>query len=255
MKILFIGDIVGTQGTEFLQNNIRTIKEKYSPDVIIANGENSAKGNGITPHSAESLFNAGVDIITTGNHAFRREEIYEYFDTHPSLIRPANCENTQIGNGYVSYDMGKTSLCVINLMGNVYIPNTKNPFDYISSLLPQIKEKIIIIDFHAETTSEKRSMLFYLNGKVTAIIGTHTHVQTADEEITTNGTAYITDVGMTGPINSVLGIHPHQAIKKLTSIEPVKFSNPDGPCMLNALLIEADTSTGKATNIQRISFR
>ncbi len=254
MNILVIGDVVGTNGCEFLRKTLPAFKRLNKIDLCIVNGENSAQGNGILPQSAEHLLTSGADIITTGNHALRRFEIYDKFDeeSYP-LIRPANFYKTAPGKGYYIIDKGFIKIAVINLIGTVYLDNNDNPFDCIDKILDEVSDcRIKIVDFHAEATAEKRAMGFYLDGKVSAIFGTHTHVQSNDACVLPNGTGYITDIGMTGAIHSVLGVTPELAIQKIRTNLPVRFENPDGECKMEGCIFEIDNKTGKtisATNI------
>jgi hypothetical protein len=230
------------------------LKKEYQADIVIANGENSAVGNGIIPLSAQYIFDSGVDVITLGNHALRRPEISDYLDENEFIIRPANYHPSAPGKGMVILDKGYCQIAVINIQGIVYLDNHTNPFDMIDSLIDEAKSqgiKIIIIDFHAEASGEKKAMGYYLDGKVSAIVGTHTHIQTSDEQILPNGTAYITDLGMTGPYYSVLGVSPEKAIQKMKTNLPVRFTNDDGPCTIEGCFIEIDNKTGKATHIER----
>lgn len=230
MKILAIGDVVGSVGCEFLRDTLPDLKKAHGIDLVIANGENSADGNGITPFSANHLFSSGVDVITTGNHSFRRREIFPKFESEPHLIRPANfpSRNTP-GSGICTVDMLKTKVIIINLMGTIFMESIDCPFKTIDRLLDKVdKNAIIIVDFHAEATSEKRTLGYYLDGKVSAFFGTHTHVPTADESIFPKGTGYITDVGMTGVINSALGVKFELVIRKLKTKMPVRFENATG---------------------------
>lgn len=256
MNILTIGDVVGTNGCEFLRQNLPAIKRLKKIDVCIVNGENSAQGNGILPQSALHLLDSGADIITTGNHAFRRFEIYDKFDEEGfPLIRPANFHRTAPGKGYYIIDKGFMQIAVINLIGVAYLDNNENPFDCIDRILDEVKScKIKILDFHAEATGEKRAMGFYLDGKISAMFGTHTHVQTADEQILPNGTGYITDIGMTGAVQSVLGVTPSLAIAKMKTNLPVKFENPDGQCKMEGCIFEIDNKTGKTIGVERLNI-
>ena len=216
MKILCIGDVVGSVGCEYLMKTLPKFKRENKIDFVIANGENSADGNGLTPLSADAVFDCGVDVITSGNHAFRRKESLDYYENCERLIRPANYpEGTTPGRGYTIVDMLRYKICVINLMGTMYLEPLDCPFKKIDSILDETKDcKVRILDFHAEATAEKKAMGFYLDGKISACFGTHTHVQTADETILKKGTGYITDVGMTGPMDSVLGVRKELAIAK-----------------------------------------
>lgn len=256
MNILAIGDVVGTNGCEFLRKNLPAFKKLKNIDVCIVNGENSAQGNGILPQSANHLLDSGADLITTGNHALRRFEIYDKFDEEGfPLIRPANFYRTAPGKGYYIIDKGFIQIAVINLIGVAYLENNDNPFDCIDRILEEVKDcRIKILDFHAEATGEKRAMGFYLDGGISAMFGTHTHVQTADEQILPNGTGYITDIGMTGPIQSVLGVTPELAIEKMKTNLPVRFENPDGECKMEGCIFEIDNKTGKTVSVERVSI-
>lgn len=253
MLIFTVGDVVGKAGCDFLIERLPTYKKYKGIDLCIVNGENSAQGNGISQSSCEQLFLAGADVVTTGNHVYKRNEVYEYLDSMKPVLRPANYNENNPGRGYLIADKGRAQCGVINIMGNAFIECVENPFCCIDRILPLLSDcKIIIVDFHAEATSEKRAMGFYLDGKVTAVVGTHTHVQTADEQILPNGTAYITDLGMTGPLQSVLGIKPELVINKLKYQMPTRFENAVGDMILCGSLIEADEKTGKALSIERV---
>lgn len=255
MKILAIGDVVSTVGCEYLRKKLPSLKKTYGVDFCIVNGENSAAGNGITPQSADYLFDSGADLITTGNHVFRRREIYDRLDTDRNIIRPANYYAGNPGKGFAIADMGSVKIGVINLAGNAFMEGA-NPFAAADEVLKKLDEcRIILCDFHAEATGEKRALGFYLDGKVSAVFGTHTHVQTADEQILPNGTGYITDLGMVGTVNSVLGVTPEAIITKLKTGMPTRFDNNEGECMLNACLFEIDKQSGKTTAVQRINIR
>jgi len=214
--------------------------------------KNSAVGNGILPRSAEDLFDSGVDVITTGNHVFRRREIYPYLDEHPQLIRPANYPDCCNGNGYYVYDGGRFRLCVINLMGTVFLDNLAHPFYTMDRILQEVKADLYFVDFHAEATGEKKALAYYLDGRISALVGTHTHVQTADERILPNGTGYLTDAGMTGPVESVLGVNPQNIITRYLTCMPTRFEVPDGACQLNGVVLDLDEKLGKCTKIKRI---
>jgi len=252
MRVLIIGDVVGQMGCDFIRQKLAKYKLENQIDVVIANGENSAEGNGILPHSANHLFDSGVNIITTGNHALRRREIYDMLNEQIGLIRPANFHSEAPGCGYYIYDTANFKLCVINLQGTVYMDNIQNPFECIDNLLKQIDTKNIIVDFHAEATSEKLAMGYYLDGRVSLVYGTHTHVQTADERILKNGTGYITDIGMCGGYESVLGVKPELVIKRLKTNLPVRFENAKDNCVLCGITVEIDKNLGKTTKIERI---
>ncbi|MDO4458512.1 MAG: TIGR00282 family metallophosphoesterase [Clostridia bacterium] len=256
MNILMIGDVVGGNGSKHLRNILPKLKREMGIDVVVANGENSSDGNGITPASARFLFDSGVDVITTGNHTYRRPEIYDYLDMTDTCIRPANFPVGAPGYGVCVLDMGRTQVCVINIIGQIYMDSFDSPFDVIDEILddPDLP-KIKLVDFHAEATGEKRAFGYYLDGRVTAVVGTHTHVQTADECILPEGTAYISDVGMTGCIESVLGVKKELVIRKCKTKLPVRFDYEQGPSKMDCVLIKADDKTGKALSIERLSLR
>lgn len=253
MNILMFGDVVGQIGCDCLARNMAKLRQQHHADFIVVNGENSATGNGITPQSAQALLGMGADVITTGNHCFRRRcpEIYE----NPRILRPANFPEGAPGCGMFTADLGRIQICVINLMGTAYMEPLDNPFTAMDRLLEQTDAKIILVDFHAEATAEKKAMGYYLAGKVTALAGTHTHVQTADHEILEGGTAYITDLGMTGPMRSVLGVAPALAIEKQRFHCPVAFTEADGACMINGACISVNDRSGRAESITPILLR
>ncbi len=254
MRILAIGDIVSKQGCEYLRQTLFKLKKDYKADIVIANGENSAVGNGILPQSARFIFESGVDVITLGNHALRRPEISDYLDENEFIIRPANYHPSAPGKGMVILDKGFCKVAVINLQGTVYLENLENPFTVIDREIEAAKAEgaaIIVVDFHAEASSEKRAMGFYIDGRASALFGTHTHVQTSDEQILPCGTGYITDLGMTGPYYSVLGVAPERAIQKMKTNLPVRFINEDGPCTIEGCFFEIDNKTGKTVKTER----
>lgn len=256
MRVLAIGDIVGSIGCRFLRAKLPTLKKVKGIDLVIANGENSADGNGMTPASIEYIFQSGVDIITAGNHTFRRKESYPLFDSEPYLLRPANYpDSTTPGKGMAIFDMGRIQVRVINLMGVMYMDVLLDPYQTLDRLLQEEKTTITVLDFHAEATAEKMALGYYLDGKISAMFGTHTHVQTADETILPNGTGYITDVGMTGPICSVLGVKPELAIKKFREKMPVRFDLAGGECKMNCIIFDIDEKSGKTTSIERLEIR
>ncbi len=255
MKVLMIGDVVAGVGCEFVAKHLYAVKSKYGVDVVVANGENSADGNGITPQSAQTLLDAGVDVLTTGNHVLRRREVYDLLDDPAwPIVRPANYPDAVPGRGFLIHDMGNRSLAVVNLMGTVYLDSLDCPFRTMDRLLERIETNCILVDFHAEATGEKRAMGFYLDGRVSAVVGTHTHVQTADETVLERGTGYISDVGMTGPVQSVLGVKPEIIIKRYLTKMPVRHEIAHGRCSLNGIVITIDEKTGKTTEIVRINF-
>lgn len=255
-----IGDVCGSAGCEMLRKHLPLIKKKYGIDLTIVNGENSADGNGISRESASLIFNCGADVITGGNHTMRRPEIHSVLDENERLLRPHNLSKANYGSGYCLVDMGSVQVAVINLSGQIYLERTEatNPFLAVDELLKRAEDDladIIIVDFHAEATSEKRALGFYLDGKVSLIFGTHTHIQTADEQILSNGTAYITDLGMTGPADSVLGVKPSIIIERLRDNNMARFELADGPCSIEGIVVQVDNKTKKAIGIERINIR
>lgn len=255
MKILFIGDIVGAPGREYLAHNLNKIKKDLSVDLCIANGENSAHGNGATISTLNDLYMAGVDIITMGNHTFKRD-MTQVFDELSYVIRPANLPSALPGEGYIIYDCGRTKIGVINVIGRVYLDPCDSPFTACKEIVDKIKDKcnIIFVDFHAEATSEKGAMGYFLDGQVSAVVGTHTHIQTADEKILPNGTAFITDVGMTGPVHSILGVKTDIIVDRFVNFTNKKFELGDGKVQFNGVLIEIDEKTGLSTSIERVAY-
>lgn len=258
MNILCIGDVTGSIGCEFLIKNLASLKHREHIDLCIVNGENSADGNGITPLSAEMLFTAGADVVTGGNHTFRRKEIFENLESDPFLLRPENTIGDAPGKGYCVVDLGKYQVAVINLIGRVYLNDAENPFLIADKLLGKItadKIKIIIVDFHAEATAEKKALAYYLDGRVSAVFGTHTHVATSDYQILPEGTGYVTDIGMTGPKNSVLGVRKELSIAKIKDGAPVKFELANGKCQLDGCIFEIDEKSGKCISVRNINLK
>ncbi len=256
MRLLFLGDVVGQGGCEFLMKKLPEYKRKNNIDVCIANGENSAQSNGVTPKSIDMILDSGVDFVTLGNHTYKRIEIMDYLEKDVPVARPFNYPDGAPGSGVGIIDKGRYRIAVVNMLGTVYSEPLGNPFREIDNALTEVDGcKTVIVDFHAEATAEKRAMGFYLDGKVTAVLGTHTHVQTADEQLLPKGTAYITDVGMCGPVQSVLGIEPELTIRKFKSNLPVRFENAKGEYAINGVFLEVDEKTGKATAIERVDIR
>ena len=256
MRLLAIGDVCGPCGCEEIKKRLPALKRGKNIDLTVINCENSAEGNGVTKDSAESLFAYGADVLTGGNHSFRRKQVYGYLDENGFILRPHNITDAAAGKGYCLVDLGYVQAAVINLAGRVFIErqNASCPFCAADELINRAKKDgagIIAVDFHAEATSEKRALGIYLDGRVSAVFGTHTHVQTADNAILKNGTGYITDLGMTGPYFSVLGVEPEKVIYKLKTNLPVRFSNPDGECTLEGIFFETDDKTGKTVHIER----
>jgi hypothetical protein len=253
--VLFVGDIVGNPGRKLINEKLKDLKEEYCYDMCIANGENSANGNGITYYIANELYNAGVNVITLGNHTWAKREVMNFLDSECRIVRPANYPKGLPGNGSTVITINDKKVGIINVMGRVYMDNLDCPFRAVEREIEYIQDytNIIIVDFHAEATSEKNALKWFLNGKVTCLIGTHTHVQTADERILNQGTAYITDVGMTGPSDGVIGIDKNIIIQKFLTLLPSRYEVAKGKVQLNAVLIDVDEITGKATNIKRIN--
>lgn len=252
MNILVLGDVVSDIGCSFVRKKLSAFKKFKAIDFCIANGENSAAGNGITPTSAEELFSAGVDFITTGNHVYRRKEVYGLLDESEFIIRPYNFPQGNPGKGYAVIDCGRYGVAVINLMGTMLMEALGNPFYAADNALKEIKGKtdIILVDFHAETTSEKQALGYYLDGRVSAVFGTHTHVLTADDRVLKNGTGYITDVGMCGVTDSVLGVKKELIIEKFRTNMPVRFDAASGDCMINGCIFTIDEKSGKCTSTE-----
>ncbi len=256
MNVLCVGDVVGTAGCRHLEKVLPAIKRQYAVDICIINGENSADGNGMTKVSAESLFKSGADAITGGNHIFRRPELYEELERENGVLRPANYPKTAPGSGVYVIDKGRFRVAVINLMGVVYMEPLACPFETLDALLTDSDLPVCkIVDFHAEATAEKKALAYYADGRVSAVVGTHTHTPTADEQILPNGTGFITDIGMTGPVQSVLGVCPEQSIAKMKDKLPVRFSVAEGSCTMQAVLLTVDNRTGKTTAIERLDIR
>lgn len=254
MKILAVGDIVGTSGIKELKKILPDLIKKELIDFTIVNAENSADGFGITQKNFEDIVSEKVDVITMGNHTWGKKDIFKFIDD-PRMIRPANYPEGVVGKGYNIYKCKDKMIAVINLLGRAEINVlTENPFLTARKIVDEIKDKVdmIFIDFHAEATGEKIPLGYYLDGQVTAVYGTHTHVQTADEKILPKGTAYITDIGMTGPGHSVLGMDINVAIKRLTTALPEKYKIAEGGCIFNGIIFEVDDKTSKVTNIKRI---
>ncbi len=254
MKILAIGDIVGKAGVEFLRSKLPSLKKEYEVDFVIANGENSAEGNGIVPISANKILNAGVNVITGGNHTFRRREIFPYLNENQRIIRPINypSESTP-GVGMRKFKVRDIPVCVINLIGVAYMECVELPITAIDRALESCREcKIKVVDFHAEATAEKRALGYYLDGRVSAVFGTHTHVQTSDECVLPNGTGYITDVGMTGVIHSVLGVKKELSIRRMKDRIPVRFENAEGACKMECIVFVIDEETGRTRTVERL---
>jgi metallophosphoesterase (TIGR00282 family) len=257
MNILFIGDIVGRPGRELIRKGVRGLVEKHSVDLVIANAENSAAGFGITKDIGDTLLELGVDVMTSGNHIWDKREALEYIATEPRLLRPANYPAGVPGRGsYVARTGDGREVGVINVMGRVFMTPIDDPFAVVLREIESIRHRtrVIVVDFHAEATSEKVAMAWHLDGKVTLVVGTHTHVQTADERILPNGTACMTDAGMTGPHDSIIGMEREPSLARFLTGMPTKFEPATGNPRLNGVVVTADDKTGRATAVTRISY-
>lgn len=257
MKILAVGDLIGSAGIKKLKNTLPRLRERENIDFVIVNGENSAEGMGITERNFNDIIEANVDVVTMGNHTWGKKDIFKFID-HPKLIRPANYPKGVVGKGYNIYKCKDKKIAVINLIGRVDINVlSENPFVLAKELVKKLQEEtdIIIIDFHAEATAEKIALGYFLDGKVTAIYGTHTHVQTADETILENGTGYITDIGMTGPKKSVIGMDVSASVKRFETTLPERYKIAIGECIFNGVIFDIDDNTNKVKEIKRINYR
>ncbi len=264
MRILFVGDIFGRPGRNIVHERLPELQKQYEVELTIANGENAAGGFGITPQIAEELFELGIDVITTGNHIWDKREIIEFMNSANGneaslarrLLRPANYPAGSPGFGwYQGRTRSGVDYAVINLQGRVFMTSNDDPFRVADALLTQITAKVILVDMHAEATSEKLSLGWYLEGRVTAVLGTHTHVPTADEQVLRGGTAVQTDVGMTGPFEGVIGVQKDLILQRFLTNMPLRFEPATGDVRLCATLVECDASTGRATTVQRIMLK
>ncbi len=256
IRILFIGDVVGAPGRAMLQKHIARLREQYRIDATIVNGENSADGRGITPKIMDFFKHLKVDVVTSGNHIWDKKDIIPYLNSHDDLLRPANFPAECPGVGVKTFQLHDQTIAVINIQGRVFMKEHLScPFRAADSILTYLRDKTktIFVDFHAETTAEKACFAYFLDGRVSAVVGTHTHVQTSDERILPKGTAFITDAGMVGALNSSLGMNKEIIIQQMITQMPVRFMvETHGPIMLNGVCIEIDTNTGKAVKIDRI---
>ncbi len=259
MKILFIGDIVGSSGRQIIKEKLEQIKKENMIDICIANAENAAAGLGITGSIAKEIYSYGVDAITLGNHTWSKNEIMNHIDSDERMARPANGPSTWPGRGFCVINTAMGNIIVINLLGRVGMEPANCPFECASRILPELKEKyktrMTIVDFHAEATSEKQAFARYFDGQISLVVGTHTHVQTADETIFECGTGFITDCGMTGPYDSVIGMDTNSSIRRFVEKIPVPYSVAKGPSMLCAVIAEIDEKNGRTKNLQRMCIR
>jgi len=257
MRILFIGDIVGRPGRQLVKAGLAAIVSRHEVDFVVANAENAAAGFGITREIGDELLDFGVDVMTSGNHIWDKREALDYIGAEPRLLRPANYPAGAPGNGsYVGRSRSGVSVGVVNVMGRVFMLNIDDPFAVVLKEIEAVRQRarIVFVDFHAEATSEKVAMGWHLDGRATAMVGTHTHVQTADERVLPKGTAYLTDVGMTGPHDSIIGVEIAPALGRFLTGMPSRFETATANPRLNAVLIDADEQTGLATDIERLSY-
>ena len=261
MNILFVGDIFGSAGRRIVREHIGHVRQAHAVDLVVINAENAAGGFGLTPQLAEEFFDLGADVLTTGNHVWDKRELIDYLNSVPigsherarRVLRPANLQPDLPGYGvYEGTTQGGVEYAVIQLLGCVFMNTTNDPFHTVNGLLAGIKAKVIMVDFHAEATSEKVAMGWYLDGRVTAVLGTHTHVQTADERVLPGGTAFQTDVGMSGPYDSIIGVEKELVLRKFLTGMPGKFEAAKGNPKMCAALVTCDPATGRASAIQRI---
>jgi 2',3'-cyclic-nucleotide 2'-phosphodiesterase len=254
VKLLFVGDVVGSPGRRVLSRLLPSLRERHQPDFVVVNGENAAGGLGITSKIARAwLDGGGVDAVTLGNHAYRHAEVFEYLDSEPRIVRPANWPKADPGRGHTVIESDAGRLGVVNLQGVVFLDTARSAFAEADAVLAELRDQVdwILVDFHAEATSEKVAMGWYLDGRVTACVGTHTHVPTADARVLPGGTAYITDVGMTGPRGGVIGMDREGALRRFTSMVPSKLETSTDDLWLDAVLIEAGDD-GRATSIEQL---
>lgn len=258
VRLFFIGDIIGKPGRQALSASLHRIVDRFRIDLVIANGENAAGGFGLTEETAGDLFSQGVHVLTSGNHIWDKKDALQLIECEERILRPANYPPETAGRGWGVYETASgVPVGVINLEGRVFMNNLDCPFRKADELVGQLRPTtaVILVDFHAEATSEKRALGWYLDGRVSAVVGTHTHVQTADEEILPNGTAYLTDAGMTGSFDSVIGMNREQAVRKFVSQMPVKFDVAKRDIRVNGVVIEVDEETGRAVDIIRVAER
>ncbi|MGE3840379.1 MAG: TIGR00282 family metallophosphoesterase [Vicinamibacterales bacterium] len=256
MKLLFIGDIVGKPGRQILRRAVPLLVARSGIDLVIANVENAAGGFGITPETAREILNCGVHVMTTGNHVWDKKEAMDYIANEPRLLRPLNYPATAPGQGVFVATVGSSRVAVLNAMGRVHMPLVDDPFAALSKEIARMVNDVpvMFVDFHAEVTSEKMALGWFLDGRVSAVVGTHTHVQTADDRVLPRGTAYLTDVGMTGPHDSVIGISKEAAIARFTTGLPSRFDTAVGAPRLHGVVITVDADTGRAQAIERLSL-
>ncbi|WP_379967428.1 TIGR00282 family metallophosphoesterase [Ectobacillus sp. sgz5001026] len=254
MRILFVGDVVGSQGRKMIEEYVPKLKKKYTPTLTIINGENAASGKGITEKIYRGFLESGAQAVTLGNHTWDNRDIFEFIDSAKYLVRPGNFPEGNPGKGMIFVNCNGVEVAIINLQGRTFLPAIDCPFKKVDEYIAEAKKRtnVIFIDFHAEATSEKQAIGWYVDGRATAVVGTHTHVQTADNRILPEGTAYISDVGMTGPYDGILGMDREVVLKKFLTGLPVRFEVASGRTQLSAVLIDVNPHTGKAEKIERI---
>ncbi|MFB1081038.1 TIGR00282 family metallophosphoesterase [Jeotgalibacillus sp. JSM ZJ347] len=255
MKILFVGDVVGAPGREMIDEYLPKLKARHEPDAIIVNGENAASGRGITQKIYDQLIQAGADMITLGNHTWDNKDLFNFIDKADQLVRPLNYPKGTPGKGIRYFQAGSAEVAVVNALGRTFMNPVDDPFPAVRQAVTEAKRQtpFVFVDFHAEATSEKQAMGWYLDGKASAVVGTHTHVQTADNRILPEGTAYLSDVGMTGPYDAILGMEREAVLKRFVTGLPSRFEVPKtGRAILSGCLITLDRKTGKADSIERI---
>ena len=255
-KVLAVGDVTGESGVDFLHRRLRSLKKEKSIDFVVANGENAA-GNGLLPTHAEDILAAGVDVITLGNHSFGKTQIADFLEESPYILRPANCTGRAPGRGWAVYDCGRVQVGVMNLIGRCNLDfNAENPFTTADRILKSgDKPTFTLVDFHAQATSEKLAMAYYLDGRVSALWGTHTHVPTADMQVFPKGPGYVTDLGMTGPIRSVLGIRPEQSVEFFLGGLPGRYQAAEGPCSAQGCIFTLNSDTELCEKVDRIEIK
>ena len=256
MRILMVGDVFGRPGRKFFAEQTPKLRQEKNIDVVIVNGENAAHGKGLTQATFNALLSGGADIVTSGNHIWDRKDVYDFIDREPFLVRPANYPETCPGRGFCIYPYKAKNIGVINLEGRIFMQPLDSPFVRAEEILKEIRSDcdIILVDFHAEATAEKLAMGYFLDGKVTAVVGTHTHVQTADERLLPKGTAYVTDLGMVGPLNSVIGTQVDISVERFLTCRNLKFEVAEAPSVYCGVLLEVDDKTNQAIGIERLKI-
>ena len=257
MRILFVGDVVGAPGRRIVRQHLKGLKRDSGADLTIVNGENAAGGAGLTTATAQELFAAGADVITTGNHVWDKREVLWLLEREPRLLRPANYPEGSPGAGVVVVPVAGANVAVLNLMGRLFMPLLDDPFRATDRILDEIRgaAPVVVVDFHAEATSEKMAFAWSLDGRVSAVLGTHTHVATADARLLPGGTAFITDVGMTGSFDSVIGVKKEQAIERFRTSRSIPYETADGDVRLAAVRVDVDPASGRALAIERIELK